>query len=308
MSVLGQVRVAPEVRPQGAARRRDAAAAQATVGDIPRSWGVLLLLPFLIATAALVVYPLGELVRASLDPGGLDGWRQYFENPANVRGLRTTFLVAALVTVICMVAGSSLAWMLHTTPRRWLRSLGFALIIMPLWMGAVTAIYSVAILVARHGPINQALTGVGLADRPIDIMFTVGAVIVGMVFQMLPYAALSAYAAFRTVDVELVAVAENLGATRFQAFMGIVVPLALRGLLGTAALVFLISLGFFLTPVILGSATSPFTASLVSQDVFTYFDLTNAAMSALALVVGALAVLALATLLVGRKRLSRAVA
>lgn len=268
-----------------------------SAADLPLGLALVMLLPFVVVTVILVFYPLVELVRVSLEDSGFDAWRSFFENDAYVRGLRITFTMAAVVTVICLICGSALAWMLKTTKRRWLRTLGLLLVIVPLWMGAVTQIYVIALVLAQRGPINQLLVTLGIVDEPLALMFTVGAVIVGMVFQMLPYATLAAYAAFDSVDERLVSVAENLGASKFRAFRTVVLPLASRGLTGAAALVFVISLGFFLTPVVLGSYASPFSATLIAQNIFVYYDVVPAAINGIVLVIGAFATMAIVGIL-----------
>jgi ABC-type spermidine/putrescine transport system permease subunit I len=144
--------------------------------------------------------------------------------------------------------------------------------------------------------------------EPLDLLYTQTAVIIGMVYQLLPYAVLPLYVSFASIDLDLIQAAEGLGASRVRAIASIVTPLATPGILATATIVYVISLGFYLTPVILGGATSPFTATLISQNIFDFFDLAGASVSAILLLLGALIAVTLGYLLVGRERLRRALA
>jgi ABC-type spermidine/putrescine transport system permease subunit I len=100
--------------------------------------------------------------------------------------------------------------------------------------------------------------------------------------------------------------AESLGASRIKALRSVALPLALPGLVATVVIVYVISVGFFLTPVLLGGAASPFTASLIYADIFTYYNVADAAVSGIWLLVGALGVIGVGLVCVGRERLMRA--
>jgi ABC-type spermidine/putrescine transport system permease subunit I len=131
--------------------------------------------------------------------------------------------------------------------------------------------------------------------------------LVGMLYQLLLYAVLPLYVTFLSIDTDLVLAAESLGAQRGRALASVVIPLAIPGLLATSIIVYVIALGFFLTPVILGGATSPFTASLIAQDIFQFYDISGASVSAVILLVAALVVVGGGYRLVGKERLRRAI-
>jgi putative spermidine/putrescine transport system permease protein len=129
-----------------------------------------------------------------------------------------------------------------------------------------------------------------------------------MVYTMVPYAAFSLYGVFLSIDDTLPAAARSLGASRLRAIRTVVLPLAMPGLVASAALVFAISLGFYVTPVLLGGAQAPFMASVIQDYVLVYFDYPVAAAASVTLLVTAIVVLAAAFAVVGRERLVRAVA
>jgi putative spermidine/putrescine transport system permease protein len=175
-------------------------------------------------------------------------------------------------------------------------------------MGSVIKLYAFTILLERLGVVNTTLQDLHLTSQPLSLLYTQFAVVIGMVYQLLPYSVLPLYVAFLTIDLDLLLAAEGLGASRARALLSVVVPLGLPGILATVTIVYVICLGFYLTPVILGGATAPFTASLISSDLFTFFDSADAAIAAIFLLIGAILVVAIGYGLVGKDRLKRAIA
>jgi len=276
----------------------------------PSAWiGLILALPYILMLAVMVVYPFIRLTLTALGPpSGGSNFTHFLNNRANLAVMRITFVDAAYVTALTVGIGALTAWWLRTTQSRVMRLLILSAIFVPLWMGSVIKLYAFTILLQRRGAINLFLLKMGLIAEPLDLLYTQTAVIIGMVYQLLPYAVLPLYVSFATIDLDLIRAAEGLGASRVRALVSIVTPLAVPGVLATVTIVYVISLGFYLTPVILGGATSPFTATLISQDIFDFFDLAGASVSAILLLFGALIAVTLGYLLVGRDRLRRALA
>ena len=131
---------------------------------------------------------------------------------------------------------------------------------------------------------------------------------VGMLYTMLPFAILPLYASFASIDMDLLRAAEGLGASRLRAFFSIVVPLSVSSLLAAGAIVFVVSLGFYITPILLGGAQTPFVATIVDQQIYAVFNLPLAAATSTVLFVVALAILAAAWRAVGFERIQRTVA
>ena len=128
-----------------------------------------------------------------------------------------------------------------------------------------------------------------------------------MVYQMLPLAVLPMYVAFSSIDTDLIIAAEGLGASRARALLDVVLPLAVPGIFATLVINFVLALGFYLTPVLLGGLTSPFTATLIQQDLFAYSDFADASIGGLMLLAGGIASVTLGYFLVGKERLRRAI-
>jgi ABC-type spermidine/putrescine transport system permease subunit I len=283
----------------------------------PRAWtaersattGMLLAAPLILFIAVLLVYPLVRLVTiATGPPDGVGNVAEFFEGRANLRVLRITFVDSAIVTVISVTIGAVIAWSMHTTRRTSTRWLLWAAMILPFLMGAVNKLYALGVMLQTRGIVNSVLVDLGTASEPLEMLYTQFAVVFGMTYQMLPFAVLPLYASFRTINPELVLAAESLGASRLRALASTVVPLALPSVLASATIVFMISVGFVLTPVLLGGATAPFMASFISSALFDFYNLATASVTSLVLLVATLLVVLVAFVLLGRERLARAVA
>lgn len=271
-------------------------------------WHALLLAAPLLALLALfVAYPLVKLTIDSLATGeGLGNYGAIFESSAGRRALYTTVGAAALVALLSVLIGGVCAWYIRSTRSQAARMVLWLAVLMPFWMGTVTKNYSLVLLFAQNGALNHLLDLLGLGTT--QILYTPKAVVIGMVYTMVPYAALSLYGVFTTIDDSLLAAAQSMGASRARALRTIMLPLAMPGLVASTALVFAISLGFYVTPVLLGGAQTPFMASFIQDRILAVFDYPAAAAASVILLVTAILILALALRLVGRERLMRAVA
>ncbi|QXJ25637.1 ABC transporter permease [Actinomadura graeca] len=269
--------------------------------------GLGLIAPFLVAAGVFILYPFVELLRTAFgEPDGFGNFSDFFHSPAARRTLWTTCVTSLIVTVIVVVVGAVLAWSLRTTRSRATRMVIALAVFMPLWMGAVMKIYVFTVLLERFGVVNRTLTSLGVIDEPMQLLRTRFAVVAGMTYQMLPYAVLPLYAVYVTIDLNLVQAAESMGASRVRALRDVVAPLALPGLLASTVIVYVICIGYYLTPVLLGGATAPFTASLIADDIFNLFEPQQAAVaSVLLLIVAALVILG-GLRLVGKERMRRA--
>ncbi len=276
------------------------------IGVLPST---LLVLPFAAMLAFFVVYPFIRLLQiAVFSDGAIDNLIAFFADRSNLIVLQTTYLISAIVTVIAVGFGGILAWTLKTTRSSTIRFIILASILVPFWMGTMIKLYAWTVILQTNGVFNNFLVMTGLiSDQArLALLYNELAVVLGMVSQMLPFAVLPLMVAFASIDLDTVRAAEGLGAARLRAITSIVIPLAIPGILATTMLVFVLSTGFFLTPVILGGITSPFTASLIYQNVFTFFDLNAAAITALVLVLSACIVILLAFKVVGAERIRKA--
>lgn len=282
----------------------------------PRTWDprgpswapVLLAAPLLFVLVAGVLWPVGELVYTSLAGQGFSRYTALFESSADRHALLLTFVCSLITTAIAVLLGALLAWFVRATNSRPAKVALWLAVLVPVWMGVVVKNYAFVVILGRDGILSVLLQDIGLRSSPVDLLYTPAAVVIGMVYTMLPYAVLPLFATFVNVSLELPRAAESLGATRTRAMTSVVVPLALPAVFATGVIVFVLSLGFYLTPVILGGTSGTFVATLVQNDIFLFFDLPDAAALGTVLVLIATVVLSIGFWLIGSERLRRAIA
>jgi putative spermidine/putrescine transport system permease protein len=278
--------------------------------DLSIPVGLALLAPAAALFVVLFLVPLGRVITMSVtDPQlGLEHYRAFFQSSAEVKALIRTLEVCGIVTAIAVPAGAVVAWTLRSTRSRALRILLWGGTIFPLWMSVVVFTYVFTILLERHGIVNRTLQATRLTSEPLSLLYNTRAVVVAMVYVLLPLAILPLYASFARIDDELVLAAESLGASRPRALSSIVFALALPGFLASGALVFVVGLGFYITPTVLGSATQPFLGSRIADEVGSEFDVPAAAAASTILLVIAFVILGAVVLFVGPRRLRRTLA
>jgi ABC-type spermidine/putrescine transport system permease subunit I len=177
-----------------------------------------------------------------------------------------TFQVALLVTLICLLLGYPLGFLIATTTAGW-ATLGFIFVLLPLWTSVLVRTYAWMVLLGRNGVFNRWLMDAGIISDPLPLLHNYTGVLIGMVHVLLPYMVLPIYGAVRRLDPAIVAAAEGLGASDWRIFWRIYLPLTLNGIFAGSVLVFVLSLGFFITPALLGGGRVIMIAVLIEQEV-----------------------------------------
>lgn len=268
--------------------------------------GFLLASPLLLLLVVFLVVPMALVLGQSLIEGGIGAYGAFLANPVSMGALRRTLVSSVIVTLLTTGLGGVLAWRLRMTRSGLARMLIWTAILTPLWMGVIVKNYAFTILLGRGGPLS-VISAWLLGAEGVSLMYSQTAVVMGVFYSMLPYAALPLYVTFRSIDLDLLAAAENLGASRLQALASVLLPLARPGLVATGIIVFVISIGFYVTPVLLGGAKSPYLPSLIEQDLFQFYDETAARIAAAILLILAMAIVGLAMKLLGARQLRRVI-
>ncbi len=227
------------------------------------------LVPALPALALLFVFFLFPVVRMlgfSVEGGSLDWYAKALGEGLYVQVMWNTFQVALVVTLACLLLGYPLAFLMATTTPGW-ATLGFVFVLLPLWTSVLVRTYAWMVLLGRNGVINRMLVEYGIASSPIPMLHNLNGVLVGMVHVLLPYMVLPIYGAVRKVDPSLAAAAAGLGAPQWRIFLRIWLPLTLNGVFAGCVLVFVMSLGFYITPALLGGGRVIMIAMLIEQQV-----------------------------------------
>jgi len=234
---------------------------------LPR-WGSepLLLAPLLLLLALFFVLPLGLEVWSSLTQPrpGLSAYRAVFQQASFLRSIATTLQIAATVTAAAGVIGYLVAYAL-TRLRGRLLTLMLALALVPFWISAVIRSFSWMLLLERSGPVNGVLLRLGLIGQPLQLLYNRTVVEVVMVSVLLPYMILPVYSVMRGIDLDLMKAAASLGASPLQAFCRVFLPLSLPGVASGGLLVFILALGYFVTPSLLGGPKEQMVAVLIYQ-------------------------------------------
>ena len=229
---------------------------------------LLLLLPALLVLAVLFAYPLLGIVNRSVYKNGytLDSYRQIARVPVYLQVLASTFQTSALVTAVCLALGYPLAYVLASCRPRTTRLLSI-IVILPFFTSIIVRTYAWMVLLGRNGIVNQYAMALGFTDAPLPLLYNKAGVVIGMSYVLLPYMVLTAYSVMRGIDPSLVRAAHGLGASRFQAFRRVFLPLSLPGIAGGTLLVFILSLGFFITPALMGGPGDVMIAMLIEREV-----------------------------------------
>lgn len=258
--------------------------------------GLALLLPALVIITIGFVAPLARLAVLSVTDaaGPLAPYRELLSEPVYWIVFRNTVVLAVIVSIIALVIGFVLAFALTRLDGGW-RTMIFACIILPLWISVLVRTFSWMLLLEKSGPINRVILATGLTSEPLPLLFNTTGVAIGMIHVLLPYAVLPIYAALTRIDPALLLASEGLGAPAATTFRRVLLPLAARGIATAATFTFLLSLGFFVTPALLGGPSSTTIPMLIDHFVNESLAWPLAAAAAVVLLAMALAVLAVAS-------------
>jgi putative spermidine/putrescine transport system permease protein len=229
--------------------------------------GWLLMAPAALTIVALFIIPIGYVLLLSVtDPTvSLDHYRRLFTVPLYTSVLVNTFKTAFIVTVACLLLAYPLAYVMGR--RNDALSLVFLVAVgMTFWTGFVVRTYAWLIILGNKGPIS-AIYAVAGWGKPPQLLFTSFSSILGMTHVLLPYMVLSLYGVIRRIDPSYMLAAEGLGARPFGAFRHVFLPLSLPGVVNGCVLVFTLCLGFYITPILLGTPKDMMISQLISQQI-----------------------------------------
>lgn len=283
-----------------AARWTDAPHAQALRRDAWRERAGLagLALPALVLVTVIMLLPVGWLFYLSVlsDSGSfsLEHYRRMWEQPSYARTFWTTFQVSFLTTAICLLLGYPLAYFLSELPRR-TANLCMIAVLLPLWTSLLVRTYAWLVLLQRKGLINNWGIELGLWSEPLALVHNLTGTLIGTVHVMLPFMVLPLYAAMRSIDRDYLKAAANLGATPARAFWQVFFPLSLAGLTTGCLIVFILCLGFYVTPAVLGGGKVIMVSSRIANDIEIFFNWGAASALGVVLLVLTVALIALAS-------------
>ncbi len=240
------------------------------------SWTLLFfVLPFIaMALLSLTAHEGGQAT--------LDNYRQFFANPSYWQAMVNSLEVTMIVTLLSVLLAYPFAWILaEMVPARWQR-LALMLAVLPFWTSYVVRSYSWLLVLAENGVVNGALTGSGLLAEPVQLANTRAATIVGFVHFFVMLLTLTIYANLKQLSPALRRAAADLGASGPQIFLHVILPLTLPGIVVGAFLTFVLAIGDYVTPQILGGSNELLMPQLIMLQILRKPDFPMA--SALSLV------------------------
>jgi ABC-type spermidine/putrescine transport system permease subunit I len=230
-------------------------------------WLLLLALPvgFILT---FYIYPLTRMLLMSLfDPDfTMKHYNHFFREPAYFLVLIETFKMAASVTVITFLLGYPVAYLLANAPPRTSRLL-MIIVVLPFLTAILVRSYAWMVILGRNGVLNQLLLQLNLISSPVKLIHNIIGVYIGMVQILLPFMILPLYSVMSGINKDYLKAAENLGASPVKVFLYVFFPLSLPGVGGGCLLVFIIGLGFYITPSLLGGVSDVMISMLIESQV-----------------------------------------
>ncbi|MGH6879856.1 MAG: ABC transporter permease [Hypericibacter sp.] len=231
-----------------------------------RASGLVLAMPALLLLSALFVLPVLILLsRSFLDPQpGLQNYAELLSSASYRTILFNTFIVSTTVTLVTLAIGFPVAWLLAVISRFWAMAV-FAVILLSMWTNLLTRTFAWMILLQSTGVINRALIALGVIDTPLALTNNLIGVTIGMTYIMFPFIVLPLYATMKAMDPAVLRAASLCGASRLQCFLHVFLPNCASGIVAGCLMVFVMSLGYFVTPVLLGGPSYMMLAELIVQ-------------------------------------------
>lgn len=252
----------------------------------------LIVAPGLILLVVFLVLPLFSIIWPTLYDGGftLDSYISFFNSSYNVSILWRTVKLSMIVTVLSVIFGLPTAYFIARSNRKW-RSLMMGLVLFPLLTNSVVRSFAWINILGTNGIINRALLATGLIQEPIQLLYTEFAITIGSLYLFLPLMITTLVGILENIDSEIVEAAETLGASPVVAFMKVIWPLSIPGVIVGSILVFTGTLTAYTTPQLLGGNQNMMMSTFLYQNAMTLGNWQNAGVIALIMIVTTMVVI-----------------
>ena len=242
-------------------------------GQLPLALSALLVAPLLLLLGWAFFLPIGRLLLTSVtEPTlNLDNYRRLVTEPLYRQVILRTVWIALTCAAGALLLGYPIA-ALMARPGRGMARIAVVCVMIPLWTSALIRSYAWIMLLQRKGVINTLLQGWGMTERPLSMLYTNGAVLVAMTHVLLPFMILPIYSALKAVPEDLPRAALNLGAGPVRTFFEVTLPLSLPGVFAGCLLVFVMALGFYVTPALVGGPQTLMIATLIAEQATTLLN------------------------------------
>ncbi|TCP92027.1 spermidine/putrescine transport system permease protein [Cricetibacter osteomyelitidis] len=194
----------------------------------------------------------------------LDNYKRLFE-PLYAQVMWNSLYMSGMATIICLIIGYPFAFMIAKVPKKY-RPILLFLVILPFWTNSLIRIYGMKIFLGVKGILNNTLISLGLINEPIRVLNTEVAVIIGLVYILLPFMILPLYSAIEKIDGRLLEAARDLGANAFQRFIKVIIPLTMPGIVAGCLLVLLPAMGMFYVADLLGGSKALLVGNVIKSE------------------------------------------
>lgn len=201
----------------------------------------------------------------------LDNYRFLFEDKLYWLSYLKSIKIAAISTLLCLLLGFPMAYAIARTPQPW-RNFLLLLVVLPFWTSFLLRVYAWMVMLGKQGLVNQVLIAIGLIEEPVQMLYTDGAIYVGIVYTYVPFMILPLYATLERLNLDLHEAAADLGARPYRVFRDITLPLAMPGIIAGCLLVFIPALGEFVIPALLGAMDSLMIGRTLYEEFFINQD------------------------------------
>ncbi|WP_175422480.1 spermidine/putrescine ABC transporter permease PotB [Vibrio scophthalmi] len=205
-------------------------------------------------------------------------------DPLYAKVLMHSFYMAIVATLLCLVIGYPFAYIVAKMPYKW-RPFMLFLVIVPFWTNSLIRTYGLKIVLGTQGILNKSLMAMEIIDKPLRLMYTETAVMIGLVYILLPFMILPLYSAIEKLDNTYLEAAKDLGANKFQTITRVILPLTMPGIIGGCLLVLLPALGMFYISDLLGGAKNLLIGNVIKSQVLNARDWPFGAATSIALTV-----------------------
>nr|WP_314577829.1 ABC transporter permease [uncultured Pseudomonas sp.] len=233
---------------------------------------LLLLAPALVMVVVLLILPLCWLAVQSVQTEegfSLVNYLRIFQEAIYWDTFALTFKISFLVTILSIIMGFPIAYAASRLHGFW-ANLVLICVILPFWTSVLVRSYAWLVLLQRRGLVNQTLIDLGIIDQPLNLMHNTTGTVIGTLHVMLPFMVLPLYSVMKKIPQDLMQASESLGAKPFYTFRRVFLPMAAPGIMAGSILVFVICLGFFITPELLGGGRTILVSMLVQRNVELY--------------------------------------
>ena len=251
-----------------------------------KSMKYLLLVPGIVMLVVFLVMPLLSIIMPTVFDQGftLKAYVEFFKDPYYMQIFGRTLRISLISAIVCMILGIPTAYFISRCNQKW-RSLLMAISIFPMLTNSVVRAFAWINILGKNGVVNSILIGLKIIDGPLTLLYTEFSVLIGTIYLFLPLMIITLVGVMENIDNDMMEAAESLGANRFKAFVKVVLPLSIPGIIVGSVLVFTGALSAYTTPSLLGGPKNLVLATFINQKASVLGDWTGASVIAMVMII-----------------------